>query len=91
MRNEQDRLVYIEQVRIVYSQTPTAVVGGSIIAVLFIWIFWSVGEHSVLVGWWTCTQSVLLARTVPYVRFNKRQNNDGIQRWGDLYVFLTFL
>ncbi len=91
MRNEQHRLVYIEQVRIVYSQSSTAIVGGSIVSVLFVWMFWNVSDHAVLLGWWACSQVVLLVRIVPYVAFNRRRDNSGIQRWGDVYAFLAFL
>ena len=89
--NERQKRVYVEQVRLVYSQLPTAFVGGTIAAPLFVWIFWNVADHSLLIGWLVCAQSFLIARMVPYVGFNRRPDDDRIEMWGNLFVLLTFL
>lgn len=36
--SEQKKLVYIEQIRIIYSQIPTALVGGAVVSASFLWI-----------------------------------------------------
>ena len=91
MMNERQKLVYVEQVRLIYSQLPTAFVGGAIIAPLFVWIFWNVSDHSLLIGLLVVAQSVLVARIVPYVGFNRRPDDDRIEMWGNLFVLFTFL
>ncbi len=91
MMNERQKLVYVEQVRLIYSQLPTAFVGGGIAAPLFVWIFWNVSDHSLLIGWLVIAQAVLVARIVPYVGFNRRPDDDRIEMWGNLFVLFTFL
>jgi diguanylate cyclase (GGDEF)-like protein len=91
MRSEQNRLVYIEQVRLSYRQTSTAVVGGSIGCAMFVWVFWDVSDTSALISWWIVSQATFFARIAPWVGYKRRPNDDRIERWGRLYVLLTVL
>ena len=91
MTNEHRKLVYIEQIRIIYSQTSTAVVGVSIVCALFVWMFWPVSDQAVLISWWAVSQVLLLARVIPAMRFSGRANNDRVKFWGDIYTSLAFL
>ena len=87
---EHERRVFIEQVRISYGQTLTAVVGGTLGALLFVWMFWSVSDHAVLIGWLICSQTVVFARSILYLKFKRRENDSAIERWGRLFYLFTF-
>ncbi len=88
-----ERLVYTEQVRLIYSQTMTAAVGSPVAGAIFVWIFWAVSDHTVLLIWYACLVALSVARIPVYLVF-LRQNQENIEysrRWGNIYIIGTLL
>lgn len=88
-----EKLVYTEQVRLIYSQTMTAAVGSPVAGAIFVWIFWAVSDHTVLLIWFACLVVTSVVRIPVYLIF-LRQNQEGIEksrRWLNVYIFNTLL
>lgn len=91
MMNEKEKLVHAEQVRIIYSQTLTAVIGNPVTAAIFIWIFWSVSDHTILLIWFSCIFVLSIVRLPPYLIYQRHEHVENIQQWDNLFLSMTFL
>lgn len=90
--NHEERSIYAEQVRILYSQLPTALVGGCVIAGLLTWILLDIANPLTLTLWAATLFAVLAYRTPWYFAFNKAQPDEqAIRRWGRRYLWMTSL
>ena len=75
---DQERLVNNEQLKIIYGQTGLAVVGGFLVGLIFIRIFWDVVDHSILLAWLTCLAISCLARVPVYISYTRRTNDNNV-------------
>lgn len=92
MAIDHDELVHAEQVKIMYSQTMTGVLGGPVASLIAAWIFRNVVEQEILVVWLTCTILVAAMRVYPYIVFSRRKHDEqSIRRFGNIAIFLLFL
>jgi len=92
MMNDRERLVYTEQVKIVFSQTTTAAVGGAAISAVFVWIFWSVTDHAILLVWLAGSILISGIRLLFFGAFLRRDpDEERIRYWGNGFVLVTFL
>ena len=92
LMNNQEKLVYAEQVQIVFSQTTTAAVGGMAISAVFVWIFWSVSDHAILLAWLACSILISGVRLLFYGAYLRRDpDEERIRFWGNGFILVTFL
>jgi diguanylate cyclase (GGDEF)-like protein len=91
MKDQQLR-IYAEQVRIIYSQTPTAVIGGVISGSLFAWIFKGIVDNTTLIIWLLTLLTVLLVRTPSYFLFKRKNpSEEEIAPWGTAFLIMTVI
>lgn len=92
MVDHEERSIYAEQVRILYSQLPTAVVGGCVIGGLLTWILLDIANPLTLTLWAAALFTVLAYRAPWYFAFNKVQPDEtAIRTWGRRYLWMTSL
>jgi PAS domain S-box-containing protein len=84
--------VRAEQVRVIYSQTGTAVVGNLLAGALLGLIEWNVVDHSTILGWFSCLCVITIARILLHRAFlRERPPLDAYAVWGRRYMALLFL
>jgi len=86
--SERDRLVYAEQVRLLYAKAPMALVGILVNAPLTVFILWNEVRHAVLVGWLVYTVLLSLGR-MWLIHEHGRRPLSPIEEssWGGWYLF----
>ena len=89
--NDQESFIYAEQVRLIYGHTITAVIGGPVAALLFVWVFWPVTDHHTLLLWFACIVVFSLIRIFPYLGYKQRKHDKKIRQWGNVYILMSFL
>ncbi|MFT4937244.1 MAG: diguanylate cyclase (GGDEF)-like protein [Paraglaciecola sp.] len=90
--NDLKKLVYTEQVKLVYNQTTSVVLGGTVIGAIVVWIYWGVVDRTTLLSWFSALLLISSIRIPLYLKFTRRQNEQQqIHMWGKAYVFITFV
>jgi diguanylate cyclase (GGDEF)-like protein len=90
--SDQQRRIYAEQVRIIYSQTPTAVVGGIVSGGFFAWILKDIIDKTSLLIWLLALFVVLIIRTPSYFTFKRKNpSENNILPWGTAFLVLTII
>lgn len=88
---DQERLVINEQLKIIYGQTGLAVVGGFLVGLIFIRIFWDVVDHSILLAWLTALAISCLVRVPVYISYTRRTNDSNVVFWSNLFTFFSLM
>jgi len=86
----QERLLYNEQLKVVYGQTGLAVVGGFFVGVIFIRIFWDVTDHTILLSWLACLAITCVIRLPVYFSYTHRQDDGDVVFWSNLFTLFSF-
>lgn len=86
---DQQRRIYAEQLRIIYSQTPTTVLGGVVSGGLFAWVFKGIADNTTLVVWLLTLLTILTCRTFSYFSFKRKNpSEEEIEPW-DIASLIT--
>lgn len=86
---EKQKLIYQEQVRFVYSQSPVAAISGLVMAALLGALLWSVVNPAYIVAWFSFLTLVVVARYNVVNLFHK--NNPPIEEYPFWEYLLTAL
>ena len=83
--------VFAEQVRLMFSQTKKATIGGLLSCTLFAAIFWHAIDPFYIASWFLLIVLLLSARAILYLLFLKDQRQEhNLPQWNTLYLLLTF-
>lgn len=89
---DQQRRIYAEQLRIIYSQTPTAVVAGVASGGLFVWVFKDIADNTTLIAWLLTLLAVLSVRAYSYFLFKRKNpSEEEITPWSIAFLIMTFI
>ena len=83
--------LYIEQIESLYSSTNTAVLGTILSSVAYVYIFSKYIATSMLLEWLAVMIVISVVRYFLNQAFKKRKNNDFIEKWGNAYIYLSFV
>ena len=89
--NTQEEYIHAEQVRLLYNQTLTAVIGNPMGAAIFCWIFWNVINHKIIIIWCSCMILYSMIRLFPFINYKRHEERKTSQQWGNIYLFMTFI
>ena len=91
LAKETSEHVFAEQVRLMFSQTKKATIGGLLSCTLFAAIFWHAIDPFYIACWFVLIVLLLSARALLYFLFLKDQRREhNIVQWNALYLLLTF-